>query len=659
MKTTPLRIRSVNNCVRYEGVSAFFWSVLLGAMLVCASAPSSADRAMEAAGPPSIDITYQPPIGSSANLQGIVRNLNASAYKLAVLIYVPGFGWVCKPTADHRFVRWGSYGAFSVDFTSGGNDAAATVFAIFAVPNSFNKPCVFGEPYIPNSFFNRSVARRLIARTGVPPLIVNPPTSLSVTQSQSASFRVRAVSRSPLTFQWYLNGTLIPGATAATYIIDHAKPQDAGDYVVVVANRRGNATVSTTLSVASSTNVAYRVFGLNFSPYMDGQDPNLRTQISIDQLRARMAVLAPFTSWIRTFGVSDGLEFSGQVAHELGLKAAVGAWLSKDAAANEAQLNTLIAVALAGGADLLVVGSETLHRGDLTPEQLVSAIARVREEVPGLPITTADTYSALLQHPAVIDAVDFVFVNYYPYWDGIHVTNAMAALHGWHQQMVGAAKGKSVVVSETGWPSAGNTIGDAVPSLQNASFFFQNFASWTRALNVEYFYFSGFDESWKAAHEGPQGAHWGLWAKDGILKPGMERTFNGEVLPDNWTRGGIPGGPGDPIIQYTSVPAYGSFDDLRGQALHIQPTDFRVVTYIYVAGRYWIKPTFANPVSTVQPDGNFLVDVTTGGIDETATQFVSYLIPRTYNPPLVAGSATLPAELETFSIAKTVANRIP
>ena len=62
------------------------------------------------------------------------------------------------------------------------------------------------------------------------------------------------------------------------------------------------------------------LYGLDFSPFMDGQSPDGGSLISEDQLRNRMQVISPFTRWIRTYGMDSGLELSGKVAHELSLK---------------------------------------------------------------------------------------------------------------------------------------------------------------------------------------------------------------------------------------------------------------------------------------------------------------------------------------------------
>jgi exo-beta-1,3-glucanase (GH17 family) len=263
------------------------------------------------------------------------------------------------------------------------------------------------------------------------------------------------------------------------------------------------------------------LFGINFSPYRDGQDPNSGSQIKKKQLKQRMRIVRPFTEWIATFGTSGGLDKAGKIAHQLGLKIAVGAWLSGDLDANEREILTLIRIAQSGQADIVIVSTEVLLRGDLSADQLIGYISRVKQAVPGIPVTTREVYGILLSHPDLVAAVDVVFANIYSYWEGIRVDNAIAFLSNKYNQLVAASEGRTVFISETGWPSCGNQVGQAVPSPENASFYFNGFTTWARTNNVPYFYFEAFDESWKAKYEGPQGACWGIWDKDGNLKPGM------------------------------------------------------------------------------------------------------------------------------------------
>src|ERR1019366_5068480 len=69
----------------------------------------------------------------------------------------------------------------------------------------------------------------------VPPGITTQPQSLTVTQGQSASFSVVASGTAPLSYQWSLNGTDLPGATSSTLTLNNVQPTDAGGrYAAVV-----------------------------------------------------------------------------------------------------------------------------------------------------------------------------------------------------------------------------------------------------------------------------------------------------------------------------------------------------------------------------------------------------------------------------------------
>jgi exo-beta-1,3-glucanase (GH17 family) len=90
------------------------------------------------------------------------------------------------------------------------------------------------------------------------------------------------------------------------------------------------------------------------------------------------------------------------------------------------------------------------------------------------------------------------------------------------QSMFGSAKdagkGKRVIITETGWPSEGGSLKAAVASNENAMKYFIETQLWSQQNDIEIFYFSSFDESWKVGAEGDVGAYWGLWDKNEKLK---------------------------------------------------------------------------------------------------------------------------------------------
>ena len=77
---------------------------------------------------------------------------------------------------------------------------------------------------------------------------------------------------------------------------------------------------------------------------------------------------------------------------------------------------------------------------------------------------------------------------------------------------------KKIVITETGWPSKGQTIKDAVPSDVNVMRYVAEISEWGSSKNIDIFYFSSFDESWKIHSEGWAGTSWGLWDKNEEFK---------------------------------------------------------------------------------------------------------------------------------------------
>jgi hypothetical protein len=78
-----------------------------------------------------------------------------------------------------------------------------------------------------------------------PPTITSPPGNQTVYVGQSGSFSVVAAGTSPLSYQWYLNGTAISGATSSSYSTPTTTTiGDNFSYTVKVSNSVGSVTSS-------------------------------------------------------------------------------------------------------------------------------------------------------------------------------------------------------------------------------------------------------------------------------------------------------------------------------------------------------------------------------------------------------------------------------
>ncbi len=258
------------------------------------------------------------------------------------------------------------------------------------------------------------------------------------------------------------------------------------------------------------------VHGFCFSLYEDGQKPG--DVISGEQIRRRMKILSRYTSWIRSFSCIEGNELIPQIAREFGLKTLVGAWLGKDEEKNRLEMENLVRLAKEGFVDIAAVGNEVLYRGDLSEEELLGYIKSVRKEIPGIPVGYVDAYYEFVTRPEITNACDVLLCNCYPFWEGTNYKDALPHMQDMFQQVKMAGKGKRIVITETGWPGEGNSMGNAVPSPGNLMKYFINTQLWAIDEGIELFYFSSFDESWKVDNEGEVGACWGIWDRNEKLK---------------------------------------------------------------------------------------------------------------------------------------------
>lgn len=261
-----------------------------------------------------------------------------------------------------------------------------------------------------------------------------------------------------------------------------------------------------------------RINGLCFTPYIEGQDTG--DIISLEQIRRRMKVISPYTKWVRSFSCTDGNELIPETVHNNSQKAMVGAWISSDKERNEKEIETLISLAKNGFVDIAAVGNEVLLRGDISEEELITYINRVKDALSGLniPVGYVDTYYEYYNRPNLVNVTDVILANCYPFWEGFTIEDSLTHLRQMHAITKSIAKGKKVIIAETGWPSQGEMIDDALPNQLNAMKYFIQTQEWANKEQVDVFYFSSFDESWKVSVEGELGARWGIWDKDEKLK---------------------------------------------------------------------------------------------------------------------------------------------
>jgi sugar lactone lactonase YvrE len=109
----------------------------------------------------------------------------------------------------------------------------------------FNTPgdvCVDNSGVVYVADAGNSTIRRIIPGLDEAPTFTAQPASQTINQGSSVTISVGITGTAPLSFQWYLNGAPISGATNPSCVVDEAQPSDAGSYTVTVTNVDGSAT---------------------------------------------------------------------------------------------------------------------------------------------------------------------------------------------------------------------------------------------------------------------------------------------------------------------------------------------------------------------------------------------------------------------------------
>jgi len=101
-----------------------------------------------------------------------------------------------------------------------------------------------------------SAATLTVNATAVAPSITTQPAGQTVTVGQTATFTVVATGTAPLSYQWQKNGTVISGATSASYTTPVTTSADNGAlFRVVVSNSVGSVTSSAATLTVNPTPV--------------------------------------------------------------------------------------------------------------------------------------------------------------------------------------------------------------------------------------------------------------------------------------------------------------------------------------------------------------------------------------------------------------------
>ena len=120
---------------------------------------------------------------------------------------------------------------------------------------------------------------------------------------------------------------------------------------------------------------------ISYAPFVASQHPDYGDRPTVEQIRADLKAIAPYTRAIRTYSATGGAELVPPIAAEFGLKVTVGAWIDKNQERNEREIRSALDLARRyNNVNAIVVGNETTLRAEMSVAR-PHAAHPAREEV--------------------------------------------------------------------------------------------------------------------------------------------------------------------------------------------------------------------------------------------------------------------------------------
>ncbi|MDR2032529.1 MAG: glycosyltransferase [Azoarcus sp.] len=291
---------------------------------------------------------------------------------------------------------------------------------------------------------------------------------------------------------------------------------------------------------SASADTPLGIKGFSYSGYRPGQSPFTGIHPSAEELASDLDFLKQQrVESLRTYGISD-LPALLPLASERDIPVMAGAWIDRDPAGNQREIDALIKAANEmRHVERVVVGNEVLWRAqkegrniEQAFEQLTGYLDEVRTRV-SKPVSAAEQWHIWKEHPKLAEHVDFITVHIFPYHEGKGIDVALGHAFWCYDEMVKMFPDKKIVIGEIGWPSDGLILGEAVPSPENQSRFVREFLNDPRTPKLDYFLLEAFDQPWKFDAEGWSGAYWGMFYAD--RERGAKYPLKGDIENPYWS----------------------------------------------------------------------------------------------------------------------------
>jgi len=261
-------------------------------------------------------------------------------------------------------------------------------------------------------------------------------------------------------------------------------------------------------------------YSIAYAPYNNDHTCKVASEVNSDMAE----IAANGYKLVRIYGTDCGqIPLIMNAAKTNDMKVFAGIW-DPSAASTEAQL--LIDGVEATGSEwdritAVSVGNELINAGGSSAiGPIVSGISTARSllESAGYsgPVTTVDTWVALKewapQSSELCDAMDFIGANTHAFFDANTAAADAATFVSGKISELGQLCGgnKDVVITESGWPSQGDSNGEAIPSDDNQRTVYNGLRTEFADKKDKLIILSAFDDAWKPQNQWNVEHSWGV-----------------------------------------------------------------------------------------------------------------------------------------------------
>ncbi|KAL5045211.1 hypothetical protein BDW71DRAFT_88578 [Aspergillus fruticulosus] len=254
-----------------------------------------------------------------------------------------------------------------------------------------------------------------------------------------------------------------------------------------------------------------RFFGISYSPY--NADNTCKSQEEVNTDIDKLTHYA----FVRIYGVDcDQARKVTTAARRHDLQVFAGVYDLQNLHAN---LKTIVDAARPDLSILhtISIGNELLNRRQNSAGDVTAAVNDARAYLRTLgytgPVVTIDTFSKILEHPELCHASDYCAANCHAFFDAAQTPQTAGSyVADISRRLSEVSGGKRTLITESGWPHAGQRNGKAVPSKENQQNAIESLRKAFWDNHGDLVLFSAFDDLWKVDNQWTFGAEkfWGI-----------------------------------------------------------------------------------------------------------------------------------------------------